>query len=77
MEKGGGGIDAHTIETNINYQSEFNVLRYYENLVVLADCSQTYIYNTMTKKWFTIIGKYTRVVLSKIVEISKSVSETF
>jgi hypothetical protein len=68
MEKGGGGIDAHTIETNINYQSEFNVLSYYENLVVLADCSQTYIYNTMTKKWFTIIGKYTRVVLSKISE---------
>ena len=36
-----GEIDAHKIETNINYQSEFNVLSYYENFVVLADCSQT------------------------------------
>ena len=68
-----GEIDAHKIETNINYQSEFNVLSYYENFVVLADCSQTYIYNTMTKKWFTIIGTYTRVVLTKISKTSENI----
>jgi hypothetical protein len=52
------------IKTNIE-NNLFNVISYYDEIVVLTDNLKTYFFNNKTNKWFSIPDCYKRVVVLK------------